>query len=90
MAEELQMGITTGLALNGSIPVSIFPRWNFLMLAMNQLINHLDKINIMSNNGYIKNKHTVRRNNDREIHLLPPVKIPINKKKLWLQVFLAQ
>ena len=23
------------------------------MLAMNQLINHLDKINIMSNNGYI-------------------------------------
>ena len=53
VAEELQMGITTGLALNGSIPVSIFPRWNFLMLAMNQLINHLDKINIMSNNGYI-------------------------------------
>ena len=53
VAEELQMGITTGLALNGSIPVSIFPRWNFLILAMNQLINHLDKINIMSNNGYI-------------------------------------
>ena len=52
VAEELQMGITTGLALNGSIPVSIFPRWNFLMLAMNQLINHLDKINIMSNNGF--------------------------------------
>ena len=52
VAEELQMGITTGLALNGSIPVSIFPRWNFLMLAMNQLINHLDKINVMSNYGY--------------------------------------
>ena len=42
VAEELQMGITTGLALNGSIPISIFPRWNFLLLAMNQLINHLD------------------------------------------------
>ena len=52
VAEEMQMGITTGLALNGSIPVSIFPRWNFLILAMNQLINHLDKIKIMSNNGY--------------------------------------
>ena len=50
VAEEMQMGITTGLALNGSIPVSIFPRWNFLILAMNQLINHLDKIKIMSNN----------------------------------------
>jgi len=52
VAEEMQMGITTGLALNGNIPVSIFPRWNFLLLAINQLVNHLDKINIMSNNGF--------------------------------------
>ncbi len=52
VAEEMQMGITTGLALNGDIPISIYPRWNFLLLAMNQLINHLDKINVMSNNGY--------------------------------------
>ena len=52
VAEEMQMGITTGLALEGRIPVSIFPRWNFLLLAMNQLINHLDKVNIMSNNGF--------------------------------------
>ena len=48
VAEEMQMGITAGLALNGDIPISIYPRWNFLLLAMNQLINHLDKINIMS------------------------------------------
>jgi len=52
VAEEMQMGITTGLALDGNIPVSIFPRWNFLLLAMNQLINHLDKVNIMSNDGF--------------------------------------
>jgi len=52
VAEEMQMGITTGLALNGNIPISIFPRWNFLILSMNQLVNHLDKINIMSNNGF--------------------------------------
>ena len=52
VAEEMQMGITTGLALDGNIPISIFPRWNFVLLAMNQLINHLDKINIMSNNGF--------------------------------------
>ena len=59
VAEEMQMGITTGLALNGNIPVSIFPRWNFLLLAINQLINHLDKINIMSNNGF-KTKAIIR------------------------------
>ena len=59
VAEEMQMGITTGLALDGCIPVSIFPRWNFILLAMNQLINHLDKINIMSNNGF-KTKVIVR------------------------------
>ena len=52
VAEEMQMGMTIGLALNGDIPISIFPRWNFVLLAMNQLINHLDKINIMSNNGF--------------------------------------
>ena len=52
VAEEMQMGITAGLALNGHIPISIYPRWNFLLLAMNQLINHLDKINVMSNYGY--------------------------------------
>ena len=52
VAEEMQMGMTTGLALNGDIPISIYPRWNFLLLAMNQLINHLDKINVMSNHGY--------------------------------------
>ena len=52
VAEEFQMGMTIGLALNNNIPVSIYPRWNFLLLAMNQLINHLDKINIMSNEGF--------------------------------------
>ncbi len=52
VAEEMQMGMTIGLALDGYIPISIFPRWNFVLLAMNQLINHLDKVNIMSNNGF--------------------------------------
>ena len=52
VAEELQLGMTTGLALAGMVPVSIFPRWNFLLCAMNQLVNHLDKIQVMSNGGY--------------------------------------
>lgn len=42
--EDTQMGMSIGLAFEGYIPVSIFPRFNFLILALNQLINHLDKI----------------------------------------------
>lgn len=50
--EDMQMGMTLGMALNGTVPISIFPRWNFLLLASNQLVNHIDKIKIMSNGGY--------------------------------------
>jgi pyruvate/2-oxoglutarate/acetoin dehydrogenase E1 component len=50
--EELQMGMTNGLAIAGHVPVSIFPRWNFLLLAMNQLVNHLDKFSLMSDGRY--------------------------------------
>jgi len=46
--EDTQMGMTLGLALAGFIPVSIYPRWNFLICATNQLVNHVDKITMMS------------------------------------------
>lgn len=52
VAEEMQMGMATGMALTGVVPVSIFPRWNFLLCAMSQLINHLDKVQVMSNGRY--------------------------------------
>jgi pyruvate/2-oxoglutarate/acetoin dehydrogenase E1 component len=52
VAEEMQMGMTTGMALAGQVPVSIFPRWNFLLCGMSQLINHLDKLQAMSDGGY--------------------------------------
>ena len=42
--EDFQMGIATGMAVTGLIPISIFPRWNFLLLATNQIVNHLDKL----------------------------------------------
>jgi pyruvate/2-oxoglutarate/acetoin dehydrogenase E1 component len=48
VAENMQMGISTGLALNGFLPISIFPRWNFLISATDQLVNHLDKLKEMS------------------------------------------
>ena len=52
VAEEMQMGMSIGLALVGHIPVSFYPRWNFLLLAVNQLVNHLDKMSVMSNGGF--------------------------------------
>lgn len=57
--EEAQMGISIGLALEGYIPVSIFPRMDFLILAVNQLVNHLDKIEEMSC-GQFKPKVIIR------------------------------
>ena len=47
VVEEMQMGMTLGLAMDGNVPISIFPRWNFILYAMNQLINHIDKFNIL-------------------------------------------
>jgi pyruvate/2-oxoglutarate/acetoin dehydrogenase E1 component len=48
VAEELQAGMALGLALEGYIPVSIYPRMNFIILGMNQIVNHLDKWEAMS------------------------------------------
>jgi len=57
--EDSQMGFSTGLALEGFIPVSIYPRWDFLILATNQMVNHLDKIPIVGN-GMLKPKVIIR------------------------------
>ena len=46
--EEAQMGVSIGMALEGYIPVSVYPRFDFLLLATNQVVNHLDKIYSMS------------------------------------------
>lgn len=48
VAEEMQMGMSCGLAFTGVVPISIFPRWNFLLCAMSALVNHLDKYFILS------------------------------------------
>jgi pyruvate/2-oxoglutarate/acetoin dehydrogenase E1 component len=42
--EDCQLGMSIGLSLGGYLPVSVFPRINFLLLAMNQLVLHLDAI----------------------------------------------
>lgn len=49
VAEYFQSGLANGMAIEGSIPVSTFPRWNFLLMGVDQIVNHLDKFNSMSN-----------------------------------------
>jgi len=46
--EETQLGICTGMALEGYVPITMYPRFDFFILACNQLVNHLDKIREMS------------------------------------------
>lgn len=53
IAENLQMGICTGLSIKGFLPISIYPRWNFLLLATDQIVNHLDKLPLISNGEFI-------------------------------------
>ena len=49
VAEHLQSGLANGMAIDGMIPVSTFPRWNFLLMGTDQIVNHLDKFKSMSN-----------------------------------------
>ena len=52
VAEEMQMGMSLGMSFNNIVPISIFPRWNFVLCAMNQLVNHIDKIKYMNGDGF--------------------------------------
>lgn len=49
VAEYLQSGLANGMAIEGMIPVSTYPRWNFLLMGTDQIVNHLDKFKKMSN-----------------------------------------
>jgi pyruvate/2-oxoglutarate/acetoin dehydrogenase E1 component len=50
--ENTQLGMSTGLALGGDLPVSVYPRINFLLCAMDALVLHLDALPIYSHDGY--------------------------------------
>ena len=60
LAEEMQLGASLGMALSGELCiVSIYPRIDFLLLAMSQLVNHIDKIGVMSD-GKMKPRIIIR------------------------------
>jgi pyruvate/2-oxoglutarate/acetoin dehydrogenase E1 component len=53
--EETQMGMSLGLAMAGKCVVTFYPRWDFIICATNQLVNHVDKIGLMSNDKWKPN-----------------------------------
>lgn len=52
VCEAMQMGMCTGMAVNGLVPICIFPRLNFMLLATDGIVNHLDKLPIYSDGRY--------------------------------------
>lgn len=50
--EEIQMGMSTGMALEGYVPISCYPRFDFLLRSMDALVNHLDKFQVMTENNW--------------------------------------
>lgn len=53
--EESQMGMSLGMSMAGKFVITFYPRWDFLICAANQLINHVDKISLMSKNQWNPN-----------------------------------
>ena len=53
--EDSQMGMSLGLSLTGKFVITFYPRWDFLICASNQLISHVDKIKLMSNDEWNPN-----------------------------------
>ena len=52
VAENLMVGLCTGLAIEGFKPVLFFERHDFMLIALDSLLNHLDKIESMSRGEY--------------------------------------
>lgn len=46
--EESQMGMSLGIAMTGKTVITFYPRWDFIILAVNQLVNHIDKYELMT------------------------------------------
>ena len=68
--EDSQMGMSLGMAMTGKFVITFYPRWDFLICAANQLINHVDKMELMSN-GQWKPNMIIRVGKGSEIPLNP-------------------
>ena len=72
--EDTQMGMSIG-------PISTYPRFDFLLLAFNQMINHLDKLPIITERQFLP-KVIIR--------VLVGAKIPINAGEQHTQNYINQ
>ena len=70
--EESQMGMSLGMAMAGKRVITFYPRWDFLICATNQIVNHVDKIGLMSNDKPIDPGHQHRGNYFEEFKSLCP------------------
>lgn len=50
--ESFQMQFAIGLALSGKIPIAVYPRQNFMLLAISDIANMLDKIDHISQGNW--------------------------------------
>jgi pyruvate dehydrogenase E1 component beta subunit len=61
VAENLMAGIAIGMSIEGLKPVVYFERFDFILNALDSIVNHLDKIETISNAEY-KPKVIIRVN----------------------------
>ncbi|MEK6645067.1 MAG: hypothetical protein AABY84_00120 [Candidatus Firestonebacteria bacterium] len=52
VAENLMAGLSMGMAIEGYKPVLIFERHDFMLNSLDAIVNHLDKIEKMSNGQF--------------------------------------
>jgi len=52
VAENLMAGLATGMAIEGFKPVLIFERHDFMLNALDSLVNYTDKLPVLSNGQY--------------------------------------
>jgi pyruvate/2-oxoglutarate/acetoin dehydrogenase E1 component len=52
VAENLMVGMAIGLSLRGRLPVVYLERFDFVMNAMDAIVNHLDKLQTLSSGRY--------------------------------------
>ena len=52
VAENLMLGLAIGLSIEGFKPIVYFERFDFILNALDAIVNHLDKIKELSNGEY--------------------------------------
>jgi pyruvate/2-oxoglutarate/acetoin dehydrogenase E1 component len=82
VAEELQLGMSIGLALEGYLPVSLYQRMDFLPRACDQLVNHLDLMEQLSQGRF--SPHMIIRTT---IGVSGPLDIGLQHKKDLIEGF---